>query len=83
MKLYRAYNFKNKDPAIDELRTLIEDAHGERVKGSHLREIEENGGPSTSAMRNWFFGATRRPSNCTLEAAGRTLGFKRKWTKSS
>ena len=34
--LYRSYVFKTKDPAIDELRTVIEDHFGRRItkKGS-------------------------------------------------
>jgi hypothetical protein len=30
-------------------------------------------------MAAWFFGATKRPQNATLEAAGRALGMKRVW----
>lgn len=81
MRLLKAYNFKNKDPAIDELRTLIEDQYGERVKGKHLKQIAEAGGPTQGCMSGWFFGGTKRPQNPTLEAAGRALGFRRKWVK--
>jgi hypothetical protein len=81
MKTYSAYMFKTKDPVIDELRTLIEDAEGARVTGHHLKKIQEQGGPSKAAMRGWFFGKTRRPQSPTIEAAGRAIGFKRKWVK--
>lgn len=80
MRLYRSYVFRTKDPAIDELRTAIEDNTGERLnKSAVLRRIEKDGGPSVSCMNGWFFGKTRRPQNCTLEAAGRALGLRRVW----
>lgn len=81
MKLYKSYSFKTKDPVIDELRTLVEDAFGERVRHRHLAKVEADGGPSASAMRNWFFGKTKRPLSSAVEAAGRSIGYKRTWTK--
>jgi len=82
-KLYSSYMFREKDPEIDELRTLIETNYGEKVRYNHLTKIERGGGPSASCMANWFFGKTKRPSNPTMEAAGRAMGFRRKWTKMS
>jgi hypothetical protein len=79
--LYGAYVFRTKDPAIDTLRTVIEDHFGHRVTGKDLGHIHEAGGPSTACMRAWFFGKTRRPQNPTLEAAGRALGYKRVWQR--
>lgn len=80
-KLYKSYTFRSKDLVIDELRTMIEDSNGSRVNGKHLAKIERDGGPSASAMRGWFFGKTRRPQSAAIEAAGRTIGFKRVWQK--
>jgi hypothetical protein len=79
--LYKSYVFKTKDPVIDELRTITEDFYGVRVNGKSLKQIEESGGPSSSTMRAWYFGKTRRPTSATLEAAGRAMGFKRKWVR--
>ena len=81
-KLYKSYMFKAKDPAIDELRTLVEDHFGKRVNGKDLKRVETSGGPTAGAMKGWFFGKTRRPQSATLEAAGRAIGYKRKWVKS-
>lgn len=81
MKAYKAYLFRNKDPVIDELRTLVEDHFGERVANHHLAHMEAGGGPSTACMRGWFFGKTQRPHSPTVEAAGRSIGFRRKWVK--
>ena len=80
-KIYSSYMFKTKDPVIDELRTMTENHYGKRVNGNSLKQIEEAGGPSASCMRAWFFGKTKRPQNPTVEAAGRAMGFKRKWVR--
>jgi hypothetical protein len=81
VRLYGAYVFKDKDPAIDQLRTLVERHYGKRVNNKDLTEITESGGPSTACMRAWFFGKTLRPQNPTLEAAGRAMGYERIWRR--
>jgi hypothetical protein len=82
MKLYKSYMFRGKDPAIDELRTVVQDETGDKaLKRSTLTAIEESGGPTVSCMQGWFRGKTRRPQNATLEAAGRALGKKRVWVQ--
>ena len=81
MKIYKSYSFRRKDPAIDEARTMIEDATGGRITHKTLRMIEEQGGPSVGCMAGWFFGKTMRPQNPTLEASGRALGMKRVWVQ--
>jgi hypothetical protein len=78
---YGAYLFRAKDPAIDEYRTLVEDYFGHRVTNKDLASISEAGGPTSGTMGSWFFGKTRRPQSATLEAAGRAIGYKRKWVK--
>lgn len=79
--LYASYVFKDKDPAIDEFRTLVEDHFGHRVANRDLTEISNDGGPNSSTMRAWLFGKTRRPTNATLEAAGRAMGYQRVWQR--
>jgi hypothetical protein len=78
---YAAYRFRDKDPSIDETRTLLEDVFGERVNNKMFAKIEKDGGPSIGCMSAWFFGKTRRPKNETLEAAGRAVGYRRRWVK--
>ena len=78
-RIYSSYMFKDKDPVIDQLRTLIEKHYGHRVEGKDLSNIAESGGPTSGTMRAWFFGATRRPQSPTIEAAGRAIGFHRVW----
>jgi hypothetical protein len=81
MKTYAAYRFTSKDPAIDELRTVVEDHFGHRVNTKDLKQVMESGGPTRGTMKAWFFGKTRRPQSATLEAAGRAMGYKRTWVK--
>jgi len=81
MPIYKSYVFKTKDPVIDELRTLAEQHFGKRVTGNMLSEISKDGGPTASCMRGWFFGATKRPQNPTIEAAGRAMGYQRVWRR--
>lgn len=80
-KLYKSYLFRAKDPAIDALRTVIQDVHGARITSKTLKSIEIGGGPSASCMGGWFFGKTKRPQNATIEAAGRAVGYSRVWRK--
>lgn len=82
-KLYSAYRFRGKDPAIDNLRTLVEDHFGHRVSSKDLTAVKESGGPAVGTMVAWFHGKTYRPQNATLEAAGRALGYRRIWTKTN
>jgi hypothetical protein len=80
LRLFKSYMFRGKDPIIDELRTMTQKASPTgRLSNKTLRQIEDDGGPTASCQRAWYFGATRRPNNCSIEAAGRTLGKKRVW----
>jgi hypothetical protein len=81
MKLYKSYMFRDKDPAIDELRTVVQREIGAKISYKALKRIEVEGGPVVTTTSNWFFGKTKRPQNATLEAAGRALGYRRIWVK--
>jgi len=82
LRLYKSYMFRTKDPVIDELRTIIQDATGDkRLDRKTLQGIEDDGGPTVSCMHGWFRGKTNRPQSVTIEAAGRALGYRRKWVK--
>lgn len=78
---YKSYIFRTKDPAIDELRTVVEDHFGRRVTKKDSKTIEHGGGPKAATVNAWFFGKTQRPQSASLEAAGRSLGFRRQWVK--
>lgn len=76
----KSYMFKDKNPAIDQLRTMVKDTHG-GVNYGTLQKVFEDGGPSVSCMAGWFFGDTLRPIDHTIEAAGRAMGYKRTWVR--
>jgi transcriptional regulator with XRE-family HTH domain len=67
---YKSYNFTDKDPIIDELRTVIQDS------GATYKQIHEDSGVSTATLTNWFAGETRRPQAASLNAVARALGYK-------
>lgn len=75
----KAYNFKDKDPQIDELRTKVEKKYGRRIDHAMMQDCSDNGGASVGAMVGWFMKDTKSPRNETLEASGRAWGFRRKW----
>lgn len=73
---YKTYSFKEKDPCIDALRTIIADE-----KASYT-EIHERSGVSANTLWNWFHGTTKRPQYATVMAVARSLGYDYKLVKS-
>jgi hypothetical protein len=66
---YGSYNFIDKDPVIDILRTMKRD-----VQMSD-REISDISNVTTGTLRNWFGGKTRRPLFATAAAVAAAMGF--------
>lgn len=66
---YKTYSFKDKDPVVDELRTIVQDS-----KASYTK-IHEMSGVSTTTLYNWFDGPTKRPQYATVMAVARALGY--------
>ena len=66
--LYKTYMFKNKDPAIDQLRTAMQD------EAMSYKDIYIASGVTVSTLRNWFTGSTRRPQHATIMAVARAMG---------
>ena len=77
LKVYRTYRFIDKDPVIDEIRTLVQD-EGLMKK---LEIVHQLSGVSTSTLENWFNGDTKSPQNRTIMAVTSALGYKRAWEK--
>ena len=67
--VYNTYRFKDKDPAIDKLRTVVQDS------GKSYVDIHVASGVTVTTLRNWFKGGTRRPQHATLMAVARSLGY--------
>jgi len=68
LKLYKSYNFTNKDPIIDKMRGF--------TKGFSYSEIAEKSGVSHTTLHNWFEGKTQRPQYATVMAVAHACGFK-------
>lgn len=68
IQVYRTYNFRDKDPIIDRVRTAVQDS-----KKSYS-DLRDDCGISTSTLSNWFGGKTRRPQFCTVMAVLRACG---------
>jgi transcriptional regulator with XRE-family HTH domain len=73
---YRTYNFVDKDPVIDRIRTIIHD------EGLSYSEIHTISGVASATLHNWFEGGTRRPQYATIAAVTSSLGYKQEFVKS-
>jgi transcriptional regulator with XRE-family HTH domain len=67
---YKSYSFIDKDPIIDEVRTIVQQS------GSTYKQISEDSGVSMQTLSAWFIGETRRPQAASLNAVARALGYK-------
>jgi hypothetical protein len=67
---YKSYNFVDKDPMIDQVRTV--------VLGSTMtyKAIANASGVAENTIRNWLDGATKKPQAATFNAVLRTCGYK-------
>jgi len=75
INVYKSYSFKDKDPAIDQLRTVKKDV------GMSDKEISEQSGVSIGTLRGWFNKGTRRPQHATIMAVARAMGYDYKLVK--
>lgn len=66
LRLYKSYNFVDKDPVIDRVRSI--------VAGKTYKEIAEKSGVSITTLHNWFDGQTKRPQFATVAAVVRAMG---------
>jgi transcriptional regulator with XRE-family HTH domain len=67
---YKSYNFIDKDPMIDQVRTIVQDSH------MTYKAISEASGVSTQTLRKWLDGETKKPQAATFNAVLRTCGYK-------
>lgn len=66
---YTTYNFVDKDPIIDKLRTIIRD------ENLDYNEIAEKAGVRVTTIMAWFYGLTRRPQFATIKAICVAVGY--------
>src|SRR6266404_3286962 len=76
LRLYRSYNFVDKDPVIDRIRTIVQD------EGLSYKDIGIISSVSPGTLTNWFDGPTRRPQYATIAAVTSSLGYKQEFVKS-
>ena len=67
---YKSYSFVDKDPIIDEVRTLVQQ------HGATYKNIQQESGVSPATLAGWFSGSTRKPQAATLNAVARSMGWK-------
>ena len=67
---YKSYSFVDKDPIIDELRTIVQQ------HGATYKDIHEQSGVSASTLTAWFVGSTKKPQSATINAVLRSMGWK-------
>jgi transcriptional regulator with XRE-family HTH domain len=67
---YKSYNFTDKDPIIDYIRTIINDS------SKSLTIIADESGVNIHTISNWLYGDTKRPQAASLNAVLRALNYK-------
>jgi hypothetical protein len=67
---YKSYNFIDKDPLIDEIRTVFDEAQ------VTYKWVEDESGVTAKTLSKWFDGKTKRPQAATINAVLRALGYK-------
>ena len=67
---YKSYSFVDKDPMIDQVRTVIQDAH------MTYKAIAEASGVTAPTIRKWLDGDTKKPQAATFNAVLRACGYK-------
>jgi hypothetical protein len=77
LRVYRTYSMIDKDPAIDKIRTIVQD----EGLFKNLTALGEISTVSQSTLNNWFHGDTKRPQNATMQAVLSSLGYKTEYVK--
>jgi hypothetical protein len=73
--VYRSYSFKDKDPVIDKVRSLMAKEHVDNKDASIIS------GVSAGTLRNWFEGETKKPQYATIAAVVSSLGYTQKFVR--
>lgn len=76
-RVLRPYNFIDKDPVIDEVRTVVQDEGLIKKLGI----VADLSSLSKATIDSWFNGDTKRPQNASIMAVMISLGYQRTWKK--
>jgi hypothetical protein len=77
---YRCYNYTNKNPVIDKVRTVLQDEGMYAKKQRHI--LHQLSGVNVSTFEGWFEGDTKNPRHETIMATLAALGYEEKFVKS-
>jgi hypothetical protein len=69
---YKSYSFVDKDPIIDEVRSVFQDA------GVTKQWVEDHSGVTSTTLHNWFDGKTRKPQpsmRCFVRSAKSSVSW--------
>jgi transcriptional regulator with XRE-family HTH domain len=66
---YQSYQFVDKDPIIDYIRTIVQ--NGDLT----MREISDSSGVNVNTISNWLYGKTKRPQAASINAVLRVLQY--------
>ena len=68
LRVYKSYNFIDKDPVIDAIRTAVSDS------GLSYKQIHDKSNVATGTLNSWLNGKTKRPMFATCWAVARACG---------
>ena len=79
IQMYKSYSFREKDPIIDVIRTIVQinATTSNHTINYELQAISDDTRVSVACMRGWFSGPTRRPQFATVVTVMRHFGVKR------
>jgi hypothetical protein len=80
-KQFRTYRFTNKDPVCDEVASLVNEA-GLRGR-QHTGKIATLATLAKATVDALLYGATRQPRNSTVMAIATSLGYERRWQRTT
>ncbi len=76
---YRTYNFTNKNPVIDKVRTVLqEEGFFSKKKRYQLHQLS---GVAVATYDGWFEGDTKNPTHATIAATITALGYEEQFIK--
>jgi transcriptional regulator with XRE-family HTH domain len=67
---YKSYSFLDKDPMIDQVRTIIQDSR------MTYKALSAASSVSVQTISRWLDGQTRKPQAATFNAVLRACGYK-------
>jgi len=78
---YRCYNYVNKNPVIDKVRTVLQDegVYSKKKRGM----LHALSGVSVSTYDGWFEGNTKNPQHATIAATLASIGYEERFVKTA